>query len=314
MRRTIQTNWLSLSTAAAMAVTLLGPSLASAEHTASCAVPDHVMHSGHATDSALHDGRLRERRLRQRARAVRRDVRRATHRIEGLEDWWAEEEVREARRRVRSAAIHIDNGAFWAAGRSLDRAEALARSLTRRARRLGAFASDVRGEINVVEGRMAHTRTLVRRADCTIAAAHLRAAGGQLRAARRDARRGQWRGSRRSIRLASAKLDDAGRQARASIQKKEQRLFGAFKLRLDDVSSDVRDVRSRLATRELAGARAAFRSAKAEAKRGDWSDAKRLMRGAERQLRKADRLAARATRAHRRHARRNARHRHGHGA
>lgn len=90
----------------------------------------HVQARSHRRPSPV------EVRLEARLAQARHDLDHARAAMEGLWDWRAEEALGEARHRVADARIHLHNGAYRAADRSLDRAGALVRLVRRTAHEL----------------------------------------------------------------------------------------------------------------------------------------------------------------------------------
>lgn len=238
------TNTISTALTAGL-IALMGlPSLAVAGHGvrasssgASCALPSDY--------PAAHVQTRRrppvKRRLEGRIKRTRKDVRSAIAAMDGLNHWRAQRQIDEARRRVTEARYHVENGAFRAADRTLQRVDELVRLVRTKARELDRVRSATRSNMREYRRNLAAVERRVDEANCTLAAGHLRKAGGAFGRAKREAGQLDWDTARTFARKANAHRRDALNQAIATLDKNRRR--GRFDNALSTLDSDLRKAR-----------------------------------------------------------------------
>lgn len=188
----------------------------------------------------------RERALERRVAAIQRDIRLLSRDLEGFSDAPARQAVMEAKAEVRGARVQIRSASYRAASRSLGSAEAAVISATDRVVQLRRVKRQVGIELARTSTRLADVRAMARTADCSVTGAHIRRAEGDLREARRDARRGDWFGARAAVRDASGHVSDANTSALAAIERRRQRR--AFNRELASLDANLAKARRNIST------------------------------------------------------------------
>lgn len=231
-------------------IALLGlPAVASAEHDgpasadASCSLPTDY------PDVGVEPRRPPvQRRLDQRMKRTREQVRAALNAMEGLRHYRTDEQLKEARRRVTDARWHLENGAFLAAERTLERVDELVRQIRRKARELDGVRTAARSQMREYRRDLPAVSRRVDEANCTIAAGHLRKAEGAFARSVREADELDWQTARTYARKATAHQWDALNQAVATIAN-SRRLRRGYDRALSSLKSDLRKARRAGASR-----------------------------------------------------------------
>ena len=226
---------------------------------ASCSLPSDypAIH----VDGDYHRKPRVERRLERRIRNTREQVRLAIDAMDGLRHWRADKQIEEAKRRVTDARWHVENGAFRAAKRTLDRVDDLVRLVRNKARELDRIRSAARSEMREYRRSFAVVQAKVDEANCTVAAAHLRKAEGAFGQARREADQLDWDTARTYARRANRYQKDALDQAVRTIRK-HRKLRREYDEAVSTLDGDLRKAR-RAGARSTSGpARALLQDAR----------------------------------------------------